>query len=255
MTTWLSVLALADLPGWALYAGLGALGLGLLGVLTMAVPVEREMTTEERVSRYTSGIAPGLAVRQEDNLATAKSAAQSLLKRNKSLEMRIAARLEAAGSQLNASEWLLLHTGIMLAAGFLGTVIGGGSLGIGLLFLAFGAIGPWFYLGFRKRRRRKAFGAALPDTLQLMAGSLSAGLSLAQSIDTIVNEGVEPIASEFRRVLVEARLGVSSRDRTERRGRALREQGLRVGRDGHQHPASRRWQPGRAAGDGRRHHA
>ncbi len=77
------------------------------------------------------------------------------------------------------------------------------------MFLAFGAIGPWFYLGFRKRRRRKAFGAALPDTLQLMAGSLSAGLSLAQSIDTIVNEGVEPIASEFRRVLVETRLGVS----------------------------------------------
>jgi tight adherence protein B len=209
VTTWLSVMALADLPGWALYAGLGALGLGLLGVLTMAVPIEREMTTEERVSRYTSGIAPGLAVRQEDQLATAKSAAQNLLKRNKSLEMRIAARLEAAGSQLNASEWLLLHTGIMLAAGFLGTVIGGGSIGIGLMFLAFGAIGPWFYLGLRKRRRRKAFGAALPDTLQLMAGSLSAGLSLAQSIDTIVNEGVEPIASEFRRVLVETRLGVS----------------------------------------------
>ena len=38
---------------------------------------------------------------------------------------------------------------------------------------------------------------------------MSAGLSLAQSIDTIVREGVEPISSEFRRVLVEARLGVS----------------------------------------------
>ena len=48
----------------------------------------------------------------------------------------------------------------------------------------------------------------LPDTLQLMSGSLAAGLSLAQSIDTIVREGVEPIASEFRRVLVETRLGV-----------------------------------------------
>ncbi len=36
-----------------------------------------------------------------------------------------------------------------------------------------------------------------------------AGLSLAQSIDTIVREGSEPIASEFRRVLVETRLGVN----------------------------------------------
>ena len=64
-------------------------------------------------------------------------------------------------------------------------------------------------LGLKRSRRRKAFSTGLPDTLQLMAGSLTAGLSLAQSIDTIVNEGVEPIASEFRRVLVETRLGVS----------------------------------------------
>ena len=42
-----------------------------------------------------------------------------------------------------------------------------------------------------------------------MSGSLSAGLSLAQSVDTVVREGQEPIAGEFKRVLVETRLGVS----------------------------------------------
>jgi tight adherence protein B len=45
-----------------------------------------------------------------------------------------------------------------------------------------------------------------------MSGSLSAGLSLAQSVDTIVREGGEPIASEFRRVVVESRLGVPFED-------------------------------------------
>ena len=45
-----------------------------------------------------------------------------------------------------------------------------------------------------------------------MSGSLSAGLSLGQSIDTIVREGNEPIASEFRRVVVESRLGVTLED-------------------------------------------
>ena len=35
---------LSDLPPWALYAGLVALGIGLLGVLTMAIPQPREMT-------------------------------------------------------------------------------------------------------------------------------------------------------------------------------------------------------------------
>ena len=48
-----------------------------------------------------------------------------------------------------------------------------------------------------------------------MSGSLAAGLSLAQSIDTIVREGTEPIASEFRRVLVETRLGVTLEDALE----------------------------------------
>ena len=58
----------------------------------------------------------------------------------------------------------------------------------------------------------KAFKYSLADTLQLMAGSLSAGLSLAQSVDTVVREGQDPIAGEFRRALVEARLGVEIED-------------------------------------------
>jgi tight adherence protein B len=48
-----------------------------------------------------------------------------------------------------------------------------------------------------------------------MSGSLAAGLSLAQSVDTIVREGVEPISSEFKRVLVETRLGVNLEDALE----------------------------------------
>jgi len=201
-----------DMPDWALWLGLAALGVGLLGVLTMAIPRPREMTAEETVEMYTSGrtgTGHHAAPEAQDQLATAKSAAAQLLRRNKSMEMRINARLEAAGSQLNASEWLLLHVGIVIVAGFVGTVIGGGSLFIGLLFLAGGILLPWMFLGLKRRNRRSRFGKALPDTLQLMAGSLTAGLSLAQSIDTIVNEGVDPISSEFRRVLIETRLGVS----------------------------------------------
>jgi tight adherence protein B len=48
-----------------------------------------------------------------------------------------------------------------------------------------------------------------------MSGSLSAGLSLAQSVDTVVREGTEPIASEFKRVLIETRLGVGLEDALE----------------------------------------
>ena len=178
----------------------------------MAIPKPREMSAEETVNMYTSGRTGSggqHAVTAEDQFAGAKSAAAQLLKRNKSMEMRINARLEGAGSQLNASEWLLIHTGITLASGFVGTLLGGGKLVIGLLFLVGGAVLPWLWLGRKRKKRRKAFNRGLPDTLQLMSGSLTAGLSLAQSIDTIVSEGSEPISSEFRRVLVETRLGVN----------------------------------------------
>jgi len=93
------VLALTDLPPWALYVGLVALGIGLLGVLTMAIPKPREMTAEEAVEMYTSGrtgTGHHAAPQQQDQLATAKSAAAELLRRNKSVEMRINARLEEA---------------------------------------------------------------------------------------------------------------------------------------------------------------
>ncbi len=80
------------------------------------------------------------------------------------------------------------------------------------MFMLAGLVVPWIYLGFRAGQRRKRFDSLLPETLQLMSGSLSAGLSLMQSVDTIVREGAEPVRSEFKRVLVETRLGVSLED-------------------------------------------
>jgi tight adherence protein B len=132
-----------------------------------------------------------------------------MLKRNKSLEQKIAIRLEGAGSNWRPAEWLLFHAAIFVGVSILGLVIGGGNLILGLVFMSLGALGPWMYLGFRRKRRKKKFESGLPDTLQLMSGSLAAGLSLAQSVDTIVREGPEPIASEFRKVLIETRLGLS----------------------------------------------
>src|SRR5690606_31172678 len=105
-----------------------------------------------------------------------KGAADAMLKRNKSLEDRIGARLDAAGSGFRAPEWLLLHGGIIFVSGFVGLLLGGGNLVLGLIFLVLGAVGPWIYLGMMKSKRLKKFNKQLPDTLQLMSGSLSAGL-------------------------------------------------------------------------------
>lgn len=211
----------STLPGWVVYAGAGAIGVGVLALLLALIPKPKDkLSPEERVASYAAATSRARSrshraeAESEDALATAKSAAAGVLRRNASLEARIAARLEGAGSELKPAEWLLLHVGIAFLAGVVGLVVGHG-IGLGIAFLALGIVGPWFYLGFKKGRRRKAFAAMLPDTLQLMSGSLAAGLSLAQSVDAVVREGSDPIASEFRRVMVEARLGVNLEDALE----------------------------------------
>ncbi len=213
------ITVLAVSTSWMMYAGLVALGLGVLVLLLLAVPRERTLTTEERVVQYANragsgapaqtAVAPVSTRPEESALESAKTAAASVLKRNRGLESRIAQRLEGAGSAWRPAEWLLLHSAIFIGMSVLGLAIGGGSLVIGLIFMLLGLLLPWMYLGRKRKRRKRKFEGALPDTLQLMSGSLAAGLSLAQSVDTIVREGTEPIAGEFRKVLVETRLGLS----------------------------------------------
>ncbi len=53
----------------------------------------------------------------------------------------------------------------------------------------------------------------LPDTLQLIASALTrAGFSLAQAIDAVVREDLQPIAGEVSRALAEVRLGGNLED-------------------------------------------
>jgi tight adherence protein B len=202
----------------ALYAGLGAIFLALTAVLVVAV-----MSTGNRPGRrlrrqlavYTLA---GQPVEEEKPGGLAGSAvartAVELAGRvvaHRGLEEKLSDQLESAGVSLRPAEWLLLHLGSTLLA----------PVGFGLLFrslpaavigLVLGAGVPWAVLRVMRSRRASAFLSQLPATLQLLAGSLSAGYSLLQALDTVVREGGEPVASEFNRAIVEARLGVPVED-------------------------------------------
>ncbi len=211
-----------SIPVWAMYAGTALLGLSLVVLFVNLVPSreKKEFAPDERVAQYTAMTAgipnPNAVASERDiSLAQAKEAARLMLQRNQSLEARIAARLEHAGSSLKPAEWLLAHAAIAVITGAVGMLLAKGNLIVAIIFTVMGVVLPWLWLGFKRSRRLKAFNSSLPDTLQLMAGSLQAGLSLAQSVDTIVNEGTEPISGEFKRVLVETRLGVSLEDALE----------------------------------------
>jgi tight adherence protein B len=194
-------------PYGAMVAGVGAIGLGAM-LLVMALlggMGKPEMSLEKRIAAYT-GKAPVLATPKpapQGVTAQAVDIAAKALASNRGFEIRLGARLEAAGMSLKAAEWLLLHVGIAFASAASVFLLSGGDVLLAVLAFVAGAVLPWVYLGIKRSRRLKAFNAQLPATLQLMAGSLQAGLSLAQGMDTIVREGADPVAGEFRRALVE----------------------------------------------------
>jgi len=205
-----------QIPQPVMYGGLAGLGVGMLilfwSLMSMATAGSAPKTVEQRIAAFgTTGSGPGGAEKSDNsafNLDQAKDAAASMLHRNRGLEARIERRLEAAGSALKPAEWLLLHGVIVIIFGLVGLLLGNGSFLLLILGLGLGVVVPWFWLGRRRKKRINAFNSGLADTLQLISGSLSAGMSLAQSLDAVVNEGNEPIAGEFKRVLVESRLGV-----------------------------------------------
>jgi tight adherence protein B len=198
--------------------GLVAAGAGILVLLISALggSSTKQDALSDSIEAYTRAGARRLHAApkaQDTNLTTAAvGVAQRALESNKDLESRLGQKLEAAGLALKPAEWLLLHAGIAVGAGVAGLLLGGTNLAFMILGVVGGLVVPWIFLGFKHSRRLRSFNSNLANTLQLMSSSLSAGLSLAQGVDTVVREGTEPIAGEFRRALVEARLGVDLED-------------------------------------------
>ena len=213
------------IPKMVMFMGLGAAGVGLLILLLTAFGVfqRRPDALSQSIGAYsrerTKGHRAGAPVAPAGGEGTFASAAvgvaERALRQNKGIESGLGRRLDAAGVSFKPAEWLLLHAGITFGAGLVALLATGANFYLMVVGLAFGAAAPYFYLTFLHSRRLAAFGRNLANTLQLMSGSLSAGLSLAQSVDTVVREGTDPIAGEFRRALVEARLGVQLEDALE----------------------------------------
>jgi tight adherence protein B len=119
---------------------------------------------------------------------------------------KMQAELDQAGWPIRGSEFILIQIGAFVG----GFLIGGVLLRrfwMGLVFAVLGAVLPRVLLTAQIQRRATTFLAQLPDTLQLLAGSLSAGYGFLQALDTIAKETTAPTSTEFARVLSEARLG------------------------------------------------
>jgi tight adherence protein B len=145
-------------------------------------------------------------VRRVGLLTPGVEAVEGFLQRS-GLGSGLAGKLERARVLLRPAEFgLAVAAGTLAAALWVGVLSGQWFLGIVVLLL-----GPFLGIGWLDRRigkRQRAFEEQLPTTLTMIASSLRSGHTLLRAIEHHVEEGREPMASEFERVLAETRLGV-----------------------------------------------
>jgi tight adherence protein B len=129
--------------------------------------------------------------------------------------------LERADLPVRAGELLALCAGVAFFCGLLTAASASPTLVI-LAVMGVGGWAPYAYVSFKAKSRIKRFENQLPDLLITIAASLKAGHSFRQGIQSVVDEGAEPAAKEFRRVLTETQLGKTMDD-------ALADLSVRIG--------------------------
>jgi tight adherence protein B len=196
-----------------LLAGLAA---GLAAFALIVMFTRRDDSLDTRLGLYGGG-AP---VVEEAGTAAAPSGSSliesSLVRRAVGLTSRMAERggvlvkverlLEQANLPLRPAEALFFYGAGIILIGAL-AVASAPTAAVGLIFTALIAVVPVVVVRQLRKRRLKAFEAQLPDTLNLLSGSLRAGYSFLQGLEAVAQETSEPMARELRRVLAEARLG------------------------------------------------
>jgi len=125
---------------------------------------------------------------------------------NRGFLARVEGSLERADLPLRAAEAIFFYVALTVVVTALALVLSQNLIVAVLVLVAFIIIPP-AYLNYKARKRQAAFLSQLPDTLQLLSGSLRAGYSLQQGVEAVSQEVEDPMGRELRRVMVEARLG------------------------------------------------
>ncbi len=200
---------------FALLVAAGVLGLGLALVLMTG---DKRGKIERRLGDILAE--PKAATGDEDDEAFAPKGDQALaetalMQRMVGMTGRLAERaglltrtedaLEQADLPLRPPEALFFYFAGLFVVGMLGLLVLPIPLALGFALVA--GLGPVIMLHRRRRNRLREFQMQLPGTLNLLSGSMRAGFSFAQGLESVANEATQPTRRELQRVFTESRLG------------------------------------------------
>lgn len=208
-------------------------GLGLLVVAGASYRLDRDDDLDELLGMAPVGSAPPAGPRSpahRSELAAVSGRAVELagrlaerVGRDRSLTLLV----EQAHVPVRSGELLVIVACAAVATGALALMATGSTP----LAAAAGAATPMVaaqVLRRRAARRRRAFEAQLPDALNLVASSLSAGHTFLRAVQMMCEESGPPLSEEFARLVAETRLGDPLVDSLDRMARRLQVRGLDI---------------------------
>jgi tight adherence protein B len=166
-------------------------------------------------ARRASVARPEPAARRADNKnqRTRREQVEGTLKelearRAKQSRISLGTRLSQAGLTWSEQKFWMMSGALGLVAFAAAMLGGGGLLGAGGLAFAAGFGLPRWILSFLKKRREKAFLAALPDAVDVIVRGIKAGLPLFESIKVVASDAPEPLRSEFIAIIETQAIGM-----------------------------------------------
>ncbi len=119
--------------------------------------------------------------------------------------------IQQAGLRRRVGE-VLLYIPLLASIGYLVCALVGFRLWIRILMACIVGFIPVLVVSRMRSKRRRLFGEQLPDSLDLVRSALQAGHGFIAALQVVADTFPEPIATEFRYVVDEVRLGLPFRD-------------------------------------------
>ena len=114
---------------------------------------------------------------------------------------------EQADTSMTVTKLVVISAGLGVGGSTLGGVLGVNVVLLPLMAIFLGAL-PLMWLMWRRKRRLKAFGAQLPDAMEMLARALRAGQSIGYGFSSVATEMPAPISKEFGMVFEQQNLGI-----------------------------------------------
>ena len=181
----------------------------ILTVVGIVVSINsRRSAEEERLGEY---VEPD-AQYQEPSKEASAPVTEWLTKRveKSSYGDQLGKELAQADLKLKPGEFVALMVIFACVLGIIGWFIGGQSIIVALVGAVVGLFLPRMYVSRQKKKRLIKFNEQLGDMLGLMVNGLRAGYSVMQAMESVSRELPSPISDEFRRVVQEIQLGVTT---------------------------------------------